>query len=231
MLAELGTGVAGKLAERWATLTVSPAFAFWAGALAAWLWGHGAGVAGPAGWPAALARWSDGIATLPGSVQLALGVGVLLGVTTSAAIVGMCSAPVLRLLEGYWPGWLGRPREALITRQGERIERDRARLRELALRDVRSLTRREVLEYVGLDERRRRVPGRAQLRMPTRLGNVLRAAESRPGSSYGLQAVVCWPRLWLLLPDAAKREVGTARRRLDAAAQWCLWGVLFTIWT
>jgi hypothetical protein len=67
--------------------------------------------------------------------------------------------------------------------------------------------------------------------MPTRLGNVLRAAESRPGHRYGLDAVVCWVRLWLTLPEQAHGEIEAARGRLDEGVRLWLWSLLFVVWT
>ncbi len=67
--------------------------------------------------------------------------------------------------------------------------------------------------------------------MPTKLGNILRSAENRPWDKYGLDAVICWPRLWLLLPEEVKKELSEARASLDSAARTLLWGVLFLVWT
>jgi hypothetical protein len=66
--------------------------------------------------------------------------------------------------------------------------------------------------------------------MPTRLGNVLKSAESRSRYLYGLDAVICWPRLWLVLPEATRQELVRARVDLDAGARAVLWSALFAIW-
>jgi hypothetical protein len=66
--------------------------------------------------------------------------------------------------------------------------------------------------------------------MPTRLGNILRAAERRPLEKYGLDAIICWSRLWLLLPEAAKKDLQDARTDLNNAARLWLWSILFLVW-
>jgi hypothetical protein len=67
--------------------------------------------------------------------------------------------------------------------------------------------------------------------MPTRLGNVLRAYERKPAEKYGLDAIVCWSRLWLLLPDSVKADLNAARAEFNAAVRLWIWSVLFIIWT
>lgn len=60
---------------------------------------------------------------------------------------------------------------------------------------------------------------------------MLRAAEGLPGDKYGLDAVICWPRLWLVLPGDARTELAHARAGLDAAVSACAWAVLFLAFT
>ena len=67
--------------------------------------------------------------------------------------------------------------------------------------------------------------------MPTRLGNILRSAERAPLHKYGLDAIICWSRLWMLLPDAVKKDLQEARTNLNNAARVWLWSILFCIWT
>lgn len=76
-----------------------------------------------------------------------------------------------------------------------------------------------------------RIPEQRQLQMPTRLGNVLRSAERRPMDKYGLDSVVCWTALWLVLPEQTRTELVQARSTVDNATRMWLWGALFLVWT
>jgi hypothetical protein len=73
-------------------------------------------------------------------------------------------------------------------------------------------------------------PPEGALGMPTRLGEVLRAAERRSFDKYGLDTVICWYRLWMLLPEGVKTEISQARLELDRAVRAWLWGALFLVW-
>jgi hypothetical protein len=118
-----------------------------------------------------------------------------------------------------------------VNRIANQARQADARLQELAPRvDGRApqlATRQEREEFVRLDQRRRRIPG-PDRRMPTRVGNTLRVAETRPTAKYGLDAVTTWPHLWLLLPDQTRVELAASRSALDASVSGCLWGLLFT---
>ncbi|MGH8905271.1 MAG: hypothetical protein ACRD0K_01825 [Egibacteraceae bacterium] len=224
MLGQFWSGLGGKLADRWVAAVFSPAFAFWAGGLAAWMWRHGWSVA-------AVERWAASLGLLPAVVQGGLVVGALLAVIASGAVVRALAPSVLRLLEGYWPWWLAPLRWVLVGLRAKAFERRCDRLRELLSRDLADLSAGAVAELVRADERRYRTPGLPGLMMPTRLGNILRAAERWPVQRWGLETTVCWPRLWLLLPEEARKEVSRARASLDVAAELCLWGLLFAAWT
>lgn len=86
---------------------------------------------------------------------------------------------------------------------------------------------------IELDERRRRYPSIQRL-LPTRLGNRIRAAEDEPKGRYGLDAVLTWGYLWLLLPETARAELVAARSALDRAVAGIIWSalfILFLFWT
>jgi len=60
---------------------------------------------------------------------------------------------------------------------------------------------------------------------PTAFGNVFRATEEYVRSRYGLDPIVVWPRLWLLLPGE-RNELDGRRRALDVAVDGVLFGAL-----
>jgi hypothetical protein len=51
--------------------------------------------------------------------------------------------------------------------------------------------------------------------LPTRLGNVLLAAENYSRDRYGLDSVLFWPRQYLLLTDTVRAVLDDARRAID----------------
>ena len=225
MLTKFWEGVGSKLSERFIAAVFSPAFAFWIGGALAWAWRNRS-----RGYLGNLDAWGRRLNTLPTFAQAALVILVLLGVTASGFVAQRFSLPVLRLLEGYWWRWLRPLRDALVTRKQRRFGKWGDQWQELQAIDERDLTRRQYEELVSLEDRLRGVPPSARV-MPTRLGNILRAAEGRPEDRYGLDGVRCWPRLWLMLPDTTRAELTTSHGSLDAGAVGWLWSVLFVVWT
>lgn len=265
MLAAFWSGLGGEFAKQWAARILTPAFAFWAGGLAAvWWHSHGRDVR-TRGWPHELSATAAWLHQLPGLAQGILIVAGLLLVAVSALAAERLTLPLLRLLEGYgWrPHWL---RDRLISYRRWRYHRWDARVERLATRQrIGTLEPEEFFELENLEAkdpppdatrlrelRQRRADGldasmmgqlgrgRGMLRgmprqdtlgMPTRLGDILRAAERRPADKYGLDTIACWTALWLLLPAETKTELVQARSALDNAARTWLWGALFAVWT
>lgn len=225
MLTKFWEGVGSELAKRWLAYVLEPVLAFYGIGLLAWA-AHT-----PDPWQKVDVFWSG----LEMPAQVAALVAGLLGLVASSAVVRWLQLPVLRLLEGYWPRRLaalrrwrvGRVRARLDKRKA-RYQRLRARVREHGLeslpagarQDYASLDREIVLGYP---------PGDTQL-MPTALGNRLRAAEEAPRQRYGLDTVVVWPHLWLLLPKEVQEALGEARAQLDGAVRLVMWGTLSLVW-
>jgi hypothetical protein len=111
-------------------------------------------------------------------------------------------------------------------------QEDPRRLQELRRRRVTGgLTPRDAAELAHTRAVLYHSPADDGLAMPTRFGDVLRAAERRPIDKYGLDSVVCWPALWLVMPADARTEIAQARGRVDAGLRMWLWGALFIVWT
>ena len=212
----------GKLAERWLSVS-SYAVVFWLGALLAWAVGHDG--------THRLTAW---LSKQQVPVQFLTLVLVLLGVAGTGLAVEQLITPVLRLAEGYWPKPLAAFRERRITRVAERAERDRTTWQDLipdVLGPGADPSPGRLEEYARIDERLRRTPpSRGQL-MPTRTGNILRAAETWPLRKYGLDTLTVWPRLWLLLPDVTRSGLLQARGALNRAVSILIWGGLFCLLT
>jgi hypothetical protein len=220
-------GVGGKLADRWAAVAV-PSLIFWLGGLLAYMRGHGGANS--------LVPPTEELQTVPVPLQIAMLLVVLSLVAASGIIVRRLVPPVLRVLQGYWPLWLDPVRKVLVRRVDRRVDRQDRSWQHLAPVVLNTPTpdSQAVRRFQQIEHRRRHRPSRSTSLMPTRLGNVLAAAESRPADKYGLSAIAVWPHLWLVLPDDARREIVGARAALDAAAASCIWGaafIFFSIWT
>jgi hypothetical protein len=178
------------------------------------------------GW-APLEEW---ITQQSDTIIIAIAIGGLIIIAASAAVAQRFILPMLRLAEGYWPHPLNPLRRTLVARNLERIKEARERWRKLDSRGLDELTGEELEEHARLDQRLMRVPAADTLVMPTRLGNILRAAESRPKDKYGLNAAICWPRLWLVLPADSKTELANVRSGLNTWTLASFWSLAFVVW-
>lgn len=254
MLTTFFSAIGGKLSDRLAAIS-APALIFWLGGLLAWSRAHGGNraLAHPATWLSRQATFA----------QVVIVAVVLIGIAASAVLVSLLTAPALRLLEGYWPGWASPLRGRLIERMVLRAadadkqwQQVTAQLFEASASSGaggqavaggeagadaspdkaagarRVAMRAELLATYGrLERARERRPSRPELYLPTKIGNILRAAETRPRDKYGLDSVAVWPRLWLVLPDSTKQEINSARTALDSAVAASIWGILFLVFT
>lgn len=214
VLDEAGKGLVGRLLSESGPLLV---FVVW---VALWI-----GVAHSDG--SALPDAVAALSTDAGVVALvAVLVGVLLFVT-AANFVNRTLAPVmLRWLEGYWP-------DGRITRR--RVGHWQRRLTELSTRQANATPlggiaadtdTAIVAQESTLAVRLRDFPDDRDDVLPTRIGNILRAGERRPLSRYGLDPIVLWPHMWLVLPEPARQTITEARSQLDTAVVSLVWSVV-----
>jgi hypothetical protein len=244
MLSLFTEGFAKKLGERWANVVFGPSALFWFAVTLSWILAPGGNqrLANARSWLVTQGAVAQVIVLLAGLVVIAV---------SGTAVQGF-STQVVRALEGYWPRWLGCLRVWLVERGWRRyLHLDFERQQLEATREQWSTPRPGVLLGVGdapqpatdesarwsaaardaaraayLDQRLAWLPSSYQRFKPTRLGNILSAAEERPHNKCGLDAVTCWPHLWLLLGDGERSEIAAARRSLDAGAAFVVWGLL-----
>lgn len=153
-------------------------------------------------------------AGLPGSTQVLLLAGALLLLATAAHVASSFHPVLTRLYEGYWPRWsvARRSRARAIDIQRKRWDR-------LIRAEAGSRTAGRDHDANGLQLTLARTfppPTRGDALMPTRLGNILRAAEIYPHERYAIDSVVIWPRLRHVLPTAAVGTLVEAQTALES---------------
>jgi hypothetical protein len=217
------SSINNKLVDRLAAVSV-PALVFWLGGLLAWSLGNGG--------LHALARPASWLDKQSGVTQAAVLFTVLAGVSASGLVVARATMPTLRLLEGYWPSqprWIASLRRYLADRVKKQADRDLDRWQELKAKP--QPTGDDLAEVSRLELAMHWRPKPPIPYQPTRIGNLLRAAEGRPRIKYGLDAVTVWPQLWLVLPTATRQELAAVRTALDTSVAAAIWGILFCAFT
>ncbi len=218
MLQKIWDALSAGLTQRLSFPHLLAAVAFWGAGLFTVAWN--------VGWAAFLSWLLETDVT----TSVLRGIALLVVAIASTALVDLLETSVLQAVEGYWPypfaklvPWLAELQFRCYWKKRELWERLNS------IRESR-LSGRMCAARASLDADLTHYPTRRNRFLPTRIGNILRAAEEYPQVRYGLAMSVCWPRLWLVLPEKAREEVNEARGQLDAAAQGFLWSILFLSW-
>jgi hypothetical protein len=145
---------------------------------------------------------------LSGTEQVLLAGGILVSITLFAYLLGALTSPLVRLYEGYWPnGWLASLFSAHQQKRLTTLEKGLAATSpakgEPTPQQQRAYDRLYFTRY-------QRFPRDTALVKPTRLGNLLAAAEEYPAQLYQLDAVLWWPRLTPLLPKDFRTQIDGA---------------------
>jgi hypothetical protein len=218
MLDKFWETLGSDLAQRWLDYLFGPAFLFWAGGLGLYVWQHG---------------WLTVLASIQGwgtAQQITVLVAALLLLVFSSLAIQAAHFPILRVLEGYWPWPLNFLGRGVVALRKKGFESHYNRLRQLkGKKEALSVAEQE--ELTRLEMWAHRYPASVSELLPTGLGNLLRAREHAPERKFGLDAVVCWPRLWSLLPSNEQEDLSTARTALNRQIELWLWGALFLLWT
>lgn len=219
MLTKFWDKITENLAQEWQIALMAPSFVFWSAGLALYAIRHG--------WQPILnmiAGWN--IAQSVAAILAGLGI-----LTISTALINQFTVPILRLLEGYWRAPFSSLANSRIAATNQQIKEKEERWNWLAQRKAANeLTALQLREYALLDADLFNYPLNENWRMPTRLGNLMRAAEEYANVHYGLEITITWSRLWLLLPASTQQEISRSRQNLDRAIHIFTWAILFTGW-
>ncbi len=196
MLNKFWETIGSNVAERWLEYIFGPAFLFWVGGLGLYFW--------QTGWKTVLQEAQ----VLSPSQQ---GSGIILALLiliSSSVVMQALRFPILRLLEGYWPWPLSYLAGVIVTLRKPYYQKKSTELHRLASRDPKQLSTRQHETLLQLDRWAHWHPVTANDLLPTSLGNILRSRERSPERKYGMDAIVCWPRLWPLLPEHVRAGPG-----------------------
>lgn len=203
-----------KLADRWAALLVVPGLLFLAAVTAAAVLGQGHALSYPD-----LSRKIAAWAASPASKSAGGTVLIVAAILAGSVVAGLAAVAGGRFTEILWtlPGkrvpakWLAdfrrnRSQEAKVIADSsaDPVAVDKA------------IARADRICLVQADR-------------PTWIGDRLRACRVRIERASGLDVNTAWPRLWLIVPDTVRTELGTARDAFTAAARLTAWAVLYLI--
>ncbi|WP_299537585.1 hypothetical protein [uncultured Streptomyces sp.] len=229
LLATLGT----KLTERWLNLLVLPGALFLAVAAGGVTLGH--------------RRWNDldrlrtvldGLAARPAMDRAGTVVLLVAGSLLAASAASLVAQFLGGLIERYWLRFARDPLSHALVEWRRR----RWRRRDDALRaafpaagpvtaadgDAVTVPPRIHARIHVLSEARDRVALREPTR-PTWYGDRMQATADRVEAAYGVDLAALWPRLWLILPEPAVRQIQSARSSFAAAARLAAWAAGYAV--
>ena len=220
MLSKFWESIGSSLAERWLDYIFGPAFLFWGGGLAIYVL--------KTGWQVLL----NDVQALTALQQGGIIVIALFILIASSLLIQSLHFPILRILEGYWIWPFVYVGSWLISIQKVVYKKKYARLNHLLKKkeELGELDSSELRESADLEIWIHWIPAQADELLPAPLGNILRARERAPQQKYGLDPIICWPRMWPLLPEVVRNDLSAARASLERLAEFSFWGILFMLW-
>jgi hypothetical protein len=161
------------------------------------------------GWASVHGRWTH----LDLIHRISLAAVAVGGIALSAAVMASAERAVIMIYEGHW------------NRSWQQSFRDWATKRQQGQRE----------KLAGSPNAHRFYPQESsgQGFMPTRLGNILRAAESYPDVQlrYRLNGVLWWPRFFLVIPETVRSDLSTARASMTLRLHMSFVSAIFVVVT
>jgi hypothetical protein len=219
MLTKFWESTGEQLAGSWIQQLFGPAILFWGGGLLIVIFDIG------------FYKFWNWISSRDIPTLVVILITGILVINLSGQLMKQLRFGFLRFLEGYWQGPFKYFMDIAINLQRQTIESNRDRWNTLMnRRDEGVLSPSEKRELSNLEVKNHYTPADLRDCLPTTLGNIILAAESSPEHKYGLGAVICWPRLWMLIPTHAREDLTASRERLDILVELWAWGLFFLVW-
>ncbi len=160
------------------------------------------------GFGAALANWEK----LLLQTQILSVLIALIIVTVLSYLIYNFQYSITRLFEGYWPHsgifrWLRNGRTGLYQRRWVYLEAQTQPGSKLTAAEMDEIAQ-EQLTFYPPEAHHHRL-------MPTKLGNILRAAELYAYDRYGIDSIIVWTRLRPLLTDKAGVSLQDSKIAID----------------
>lgn len=152
---------------------------------------------------------------------------ILVASLVLAILSQLLSNQIIRLFEGYYF-----PTFFLFARWKKRElqEFDWIHKRVAELEDLADWTPKQEDEYEELRTKiARRFPDLERLVLPTRFGNVTRAAEYYPDKVYNMDAIAMWPRLMTVIDKGDLEILDTQRSSVDLFLNLTIWFFVVSI--
>ncbi|MDJ0899176.1 MAG: hypothetical protein QNJ55_10230 [Xenococcus sp. MO_188.B8] len=214
------------LLEKWQISASVPAFFFWGGVFLIWFLTHDC-------------DFLPSTTIKPDIIRGVLIVALFYFlVVVSSNLVEWATFPALRLFEGYWESeWDAFPligdcisKEKKTKKIIKELEENRQYLEKLDTRYTTQeggLSPEELKKCTKIYSKITNYPEDINYVRPTKLGNIITAAEEYSDLHYGLQFNVVFPRLFLVLPEPFQKKVEESRKVLNERIRLGIWGLLF----
>ena len=204
-----------KLADRWAALLAVPGLLYLAAVTVAAVLGQTHTFSYP-DLSRKIATWtaSPALKSVGGTVL------IVAAVLAGSVLAGLAAAAGGRLIEILWT----LPGKRAPARWLADWRRDRSH-KAKAIADDPVSTPAQVRKAIARADRICLI----EADRPTWIGDRLRACRVRIKRAYGLDLNAAWPRLWLIVPDTVRTELGRARDAFSAAARLAAWAILYLV--
>jgi len=219
MLDKFWESISSNLADRWLEYVFGPAFLFWFLGLGIYFWHKD--------WET-LYNYFISLSAFQQGIRIAFSFLILIG---SSIVTQSLRFPVLRFMEGYWVWPFNYLTVGIAEFRKRYFQSQYSQLRKLKdVEQAGKLKENEIGYLMQLEQWAHWNPVKKEDLLPTAFGNILRAREQSPERKYGLDAMICWPRLWFLLPENVRSDLEGARISLDRLVELWFWGLLFLVW-